>query len=169
VSDLRSDAEKLENGLSTVMRGIHRTVGAHPLSDLPVAQLRLLRALSAGAQTPSMLSEQLSTTVSAVTQLANRLESAKLVEREEDPSDRRLRRLRLSGRGARIMKKRKALRIAGVEQLLQSLTDEERRAVLSAIERLALASPAARRIEPESLVFVAEMEGNYRADKETNR
>jgi DNA-binding MarR family transcriptional regulator len=161
MSEVTSDAERLENGLSTIMRGIHRTIGPNPLSDLPVAQLRLMRSLSGGPQTPSALSEQLATSVSAVTQLANRLEAAKLVEREEDPNDRRVRRLRLSPKGARHVKRRKAARIAGVERLLCHLSDEERSAVLGAIERLAGLSATAPAFDHESLVLVAELEGNF--------
>ena len=152
------------------MRGMNRLVSADPLADLPLAQLRLLRALGRGFQTPSALADYLSTSVSAVTQIANRLEAAKLIEREEDPNDRRVRRLLLSRKGAKLIKHRSALRVDGAERLLASLSCEEREAVMNGIALLESTCAQFRpQSGPDSLALFAELERSFPKHSETDK
>ncbi len=169
MNEVRTDAESLERILSAVMRAVHRNLVGDPLSDLPVAQLRLMRSLGTGDQTPSVLAEQLSTSVSAVTQMANRLEAAGMIEREEDTSDRRVRRLRLSAKGSQLVKCRREHRIQGAEKLLAALSADERHAAIAALEKLASAGTPQPQTEAESLALTAELEGNLHARPEAHK
>ena len=151
------------------MRGLNRKVADDPLVDLPLAQFRMLRALGRGIHTPSALSQYLSTSVSAVTQIANRLEASKLIEREEDPNDRRVRRLVLSRKGAKLVKQRGELRIDGAESLLGALTDEERKAVMKGIAYLeATCADFRPHAGADSLALLAEVERAFPKRQEAN-
>jgi DNA-binding MarR family transcriptional regulator len=117
----------------------------HPLADLPVAQLRVCGLLfQRGARTMSQVGEELSISLSAVTQLADRLERAGLVARTAESApgcDRRTKRLCLTPHGETLMQSRRALRLRRTEQALRRLSGEQRRAVLDALETLLDAPP----------------------------
>ena len=170
MSDIRADAQKLEIYLSTIMRGLNRKVEDDPLMDLPMAQFRLLRALGRGIQTPSELAPYLSTSVSAVTQIANRLEAAELIEREEDPNDRRVLRLVLSPKGATLVKRRGDLRVEGAECLLSALSVEDRETVMRGISLLESTCEAYRPLAgATSLSLLAEIERAHPKRQESNK
>ena len=67
--------------------------------SLPLAQLRLCRVLYDGPRPMSVLSQELGVSLSALTQMADRLERAKLVARVASGKDRRVRHLQLTERG----------------------------------------------------------------------
>src|SRR5438128_8143690 len=87
-------AAQLECLLPKLMRRLFTLQDA--VSQLPLAQLRLCTILQGGPRPMSVLGEELSISVSAVTQIADRLERAGLVERVSEAEDRRMRRLRLT-------------------------------------------------------------------------
>ena len=157
--------------MSVIMRGVNQLMlVSDPFADLPLAQFRLLRAVGRGVETPSLLADYLATSVSAVTQIANRLEAHGLVERAEDAGDRRVRRLRLSAKGMRAIKERNALRVAGAERILGSLSDDDRAAVMHGIELLKSACLGARPAQgADSLAFLAEVERGDRHGEDANR
>src|SRR5262249_23503371 len=81
--------------------------------------------------------DELGISVSAVTQMADRLERAGLVERvAEANGDRRTRYLQLTLHGQQLMESRLALRLERAEEVLRLLAPDERLAVLSALEVL---------------------------------
>jgi DNA-binding MarR family transcriptional regulator len=82
-----------------------------------------------------------------VTQIADRLESAGLVERLAGNKDRRTRNLQLTGRGAEMLSIRRQRRVRRVLEVLKELSPADRVKVVEALTTLlaacANASPAA--------------------------
>ncbi len=71
------------------------------------------------------ISEYLGITKSAVTQLLDPLVDKKLVNRQDDPKDRRFVRLSLTNDGLRLLKKLNKLKFAGVRSAIDSLNTKE--------------------------------------------
>ena len=115
------------------------------IADLPVAQLRVCGVLSgdAGPRAMSSLSRELGVSLSAMTQIADRLERAGLVRRVAEGSDRRVRCLQLTERGERIMRKREEVRLGRMAAAWGHLSPGARREVLAGLQTLADAFAAA--------------------------
>ena len=93
----------------------------------------------------SQVAEELGTSVSAVTQIADRLERAGLVERlAEGTSDRRLRYLRLTPEGTAWMATRREQRIRRAAAALSEIPPTQRAAALEALEELYAAAQPER-------------------------
>lgn len=139
---LFEQAELMERLLPAIMRHIFTIDPNHPLSDLPLGQFRLCMLLfREGKRTMSQVSEELGISVSAVTQMADRLEKVGLVERvAESHGDRRTRYLRLSGEGLSLMESRRHFRLARAQETLRLLTPEQRERTLEVLEGLRSAS-----------------------------
>jgi DNA-binding MarR family transcriptional regulator len=112
-------------------------------TELPLAQLRVCGILSGGPRPMSALSRELGVSHSAMTQIADRLERARLVKRVAEGADRRIRCLQLTRRGERIMRIREDFRARRVLAVLERLSPEARREVLATLEMLTRASAAA--------------------------
>jgi len=138
--EIKLQAAQLEQLLPGLARRLFTVEPDHPLADLPIAQLRVCSLLlQHGARPMSQVGDELSISLSAVTQLADRLERAGLVTRiaESAPGcDRRTKRLCLTPRGEMLMISRRALRLARTEAALRHLPAVSRRAVLDALETL---------------------------------
>ena len=104
---LRFCAEQLEELMPRVMRVLHHQDPEDALADFSVPQLRMLRILNGAPHTTSAVGESLGLSVSAITQMANRLEASGLVARTDDESDRRIKMLSLTQRGRDIMVRRR--------------------------------------------------------------
>lgn len=104
--------------------------------ELPLAQLRVCAILLGGPRPMSALSRELGVSVSAMTQVADRLERSRLVQRVAHGTDRRLRCLQLTERGEKIMRRREAARNQSVLDVLEQLPPPARRNILRALERL---------------------------------
>jgi DNA-binding MarR family transcriptional regulator len=92
----------------------------------------------------SDLSRELAVSLSAMTQIADRLERAKLVRRVSTANDRRIRRLQLTDRGKRVMQLHETARIDRVLAVFELLTPKTRKEALATLETLLRASMAAR-------------------------
>ncbi len=138
--EIELQAAQIEQLLPGLARRLFAVDPDHPLADLPVAQLRACSLLfQRGARTMSQVGEDLSISLSAVTQLADRLERAGLVARTSENApgcDRRTKRLCLTPRGETLMHSRRAARLRRTEQALRHLPAQSRQAVLSALETL---------------------------------
>jgi DNA-binding MarR family transcriptional regulator len=141
---LEGQAEQLAALVGSVMRAIFTFDDDDPTMDLPVAQLRVCNMLSDGSRTISALARELGTTVSAATQIADRLESAGMVERLPGTQDRRTRNLQLTDHGAQLVESRRQRRVRRAAEVLGALSPAMRVRVLSALRALLQASPAAR-------------------------
>jgi DNA-binding MarR family transcriptional regulator len=138
------------------MRTIYRTTDDSVLSELPLAQARILRLLYGQSRTVTMLGEELCLTPSAVTQLVNRLQDGGFVRREEDAEDRRIKHLALTPVADAMMHARRERRVARMQSILELLEPDRQQAVVDALEELVEAGGDLPKIE--SLSFVAEME-----------
>ena len=149
---LRRQAAELETLLPALMRKLFTLDPENPVSDLPIAQLRVCTLLQSGPRTLSNLSQDLSISVSAMTQIADRLERAGMVERVSGAEDRRVRLLQLSPPGVERMQYRRAFRTHRAQEALQQLSEEERRTVLEAVTILlnaaAETAPATQQEDP---------------------
>jgi DNA-binding MarR family transcriptional regulator len=112
--------------------------------DLPLAQLRVCGILEEGPQSMSALSRELGVSLSAMTQIADRLERSQWVCRVAEGNDRRVRRLRLTPHGEDMMRARKKARVERVLSVLGHLSTKERMQVLTTLEVLLRASQASR-------------------------
>jgi DNA-binding MarR family transcriptional regulator len=132
---LRELALELEDKLPRVMRTLYRPDGADPLRDLPVAQLRLVRVLYPLGKSHSEASEELGISISAVTQVANRLEGLGLVQRVEQ-ADRRIKHLRLTAQGNTYMSNRIDFRVQRTMEALATMPEEARSLLVTLLEDL---------------------------------
>jgi DNA-binding MarR family transcriptional regulator len=84
----------------------------------------------------SALSRELGVSLSAMTQIADRLERARLVKRVAKKSDRRIRRLRLTARGEKLMRSRDEARVGRIRLVLERLSPAARDDVLATLNML---------------------------------
>ena len=146
--NVQIQAAQLARILPAVQRQLFVTDAAHPLAELPMAQMRLCLLLhSEGRRTMSQIGDELEISVSAVTQVADRVEKAGLVERLPDVGgDRRTRFLQLTKHGKSLMDSRAEMRLHRAADALTRLSPEQRRAALEALEALRDASRAGNQI-----------------------
>jgi DNA-binding MarR family transcriptional regulator len=115
-----------------------------PAIELPLAQLRVCRVLCDGRQSISAISREIGVSLSAVTQIADRLERAKLVDRVADHGDRRIRCLQLTRRGDRLLRLHDEERIRHAAAMLGQLAPSTRDRAAAVMKTLARAAAAAR-------------------------
>jgi DNA-binding MarR family transcriptional regulator len=113
-------------------------------AELPLGQLRLCAILCDGPRPMSVLSRELGVSLSAMTQIADRLERAKLVSRVTVGSDRRVRCLQLTQQGEKMMKRREEHRIHRVLAVLNHISPSARKEILAGLDTLMTASAANR-------------------------
>ena len=135
-------AAELETLLPTLMQRLFTLDRDSPVYDLPLAQLRVCSLLQSGPRTLSTLSQDLYISVSAITQVADRLERAGMVERISGAEDRRVRLLQLSPLGLERMQSRRAFRTERTKEALLQLSEVERHTVLEAVTLLLDAATA---------------------------
>ena len=139
---VQAHAEQLETLLPRLMRRLFSLQPDHPATELPVAQLRVCTILQAGPRTLSAIGDELGISVSATTQIADRLEKVALVERISGQDDRRTKKLQLSARGREMMQSRRKVRILRAAAVLEHLPAAQREAVLEAVHALLAAAEA---------------------------
>jgi DNA-binding MarR family transcriptional regulator len=140
----QEQAAALVGFLQSLLREL--TIGSNdPATELPLAQLRVCRVLlSNGLQSISGISRELGVSLSAITQIADRLERAHLVRRVTEDNDRRIRCLQLTARGEKLLRLHDEERIRRMEAALEQLTPKAREETMRVFERLVQASIAAR-------------------------
>lgn len=137
------EAEVIAGLMPKLARGLF--VADHdPAADLPLAQLRVCGILTDGPRAMSALSRDLGVTLSAMTQIADRLDRAGWVRRVAEESDRRVRCLQLTPRGERMMKRRHQARVARVAAVLEQVPPEMRNEIRASLEALLAACTAAQ-------------------------
>jgi DNA-binding MarR family transcriptional regulator len=138
----KDQAEVLVAALRGILRDMFIVDDA--ASDLPLRQLRLCALLTDGPQSMSALSRELDVSLSAITQLADRLVTAGLAERVAEQGDRRVRCLQLTTQGRQIMHRRQRIKIRRAQAALRRLSAAERRKLLDAVATLQHASHESR-------------------------
>ncbi len=141
--ELASDARHLCGLLTTLLSSTFRQIlwkQALEL-DLTYSQAQGLFHLE---QHPGSLATDLARafgiTLPAVTQVVDRLVGKRLVERTENPKDRRQVLLSLTRAGRRLARDLQAAQMAGMSEVLQRIPSDERKEVVRGIERLVAAA-----------------------------
>jgi DNA-binding MarR family transcriptional regulator len=103
--------------------------------DLSISQLKILIALDELDQGISVkdLAEEVGISLPAASRGVDALHCRGLVGREEDPADRRMKRVRLTDEGRAELHRLMEARLSGVEQFVHSLSPGERRAFAEAL------------------------------------
>lgn len=101
-----------------------------------MAQIRVCSILRDGPRSMSSLSSELGISLSAITQIADRLERQGMVERVPDAQDRRVKSLRLTSLGMATMEKRRKRRAELISRALEQLPPTSRDEVISALKTL---------------------------------
>jgi DNA-binding MarR family transcriptional regulator len=96
----------------------------------------------------SDIGERFDITNAAASQLVEKLVQSRLIQREEDPNDRRAKLLNLTDKGKALIQKGIEERYRWVDQLAAKLTPEERTKVAEALK---IMTQAARELEAESV------------------
>ena len=135
-SVLLDQSSAVASTLSGLIRTFFSIGEGDPVTELPVAQIRVCGMLRDGPHTMSALSKELGISLSAVTQIADRLERSGMVERVCEADDRRVKSLRLTPSGRDTMRRRAEKRTGRVLEALRTLTREEREAVLAGLSTL---------------------------------
>jgi DNA-binding MarR family transcriptional regulator len=136
-------AQEIAARLLAVVRSVFMPIDDQA-GDMPLAQLRVCTILFEGPRSMSTLSRELSISLSAMTQLADRLERAQLVRRVFEGTDRRVRSLQLTSRARRIIQDREKARVRQLASVLDHLSPEARSQVLSTLETLLSACVATK-------------------------
>ena len=137
---LYGQAVELEQLMPRMLRRLYTSDPDHPANDLPLAQLRVCTILQGGPRTLSAISEELAISVSATTQIADRLERAGLVGRVAGVGDRRTKYLQLAPHGMEMMRTRRELRVQRTLAALGELSPEQRQATLDVMRAMLAAS-----------------------------
>jgi DNA-binding MarR family transcriptional regulator len=133
---LLQQAETITALLPQLMRQLFRLDENDPTTELPLAQLRVCSTLQAEPRTMSVLSRELGTTLSAMTQITDRLERAQLVERITGGEDRRVKLLRLTPHAESLLQARRDRRIKHVTLVLERLSAPIREQIIIALNDL---------------------------------
>jgi DNA-binding MarR family transcriptional regulator len=140
-SDSREDLTMAEQAkamvslLPAVMRNIFR-MDDDLATELPLAQLRVCSILKEGPRPMSMLSREMGVSLSAMTQIADRLERSQLVKRVSEGNDRRVRCLQLTPHGQHLMHQRDEDRLQAAMTVLEHLPPTDRKDTLRSLEML---------------------------------
>jgi DNA-binding MarR family transcriptional regulator len=103
--------------------------------DLSFTQIKALCALEAdpGERSVKALAEDLGVSLAAMSRAVDGLFERGLVGREEDPSDRRMKRVRLTDDGHRVPRLLNESRLSALSELIGSLGEEEAAALRGAL------------------------------------
>jgi MarR family transcriptional regulator, organic hydroperoxide resistance regulator len=107
-----------------------------PTMDLPVRQLKVCLALLRSSCSMSELGREVGLSPSSVTQVSDRLERRGLVERVFEEGDRRVRRLQLTAKGLRLMRRHEEKQLLKISGALDRLTEQELEQLMSGLEIL---------------------------------
>ena len=151
-------AIELESLLPRLTRALFRVEVDDEWVELPVGQIRVMRLLFTAPSTPSELGATLGLSVSAITQVVNRLEALGYVARTEDQGDRRVRHLRLTDAGRSLMEKRQRARVRQAQLALSALPPERQQAIVDILDELIQACQSASEFEGECDNPVADVE-----------
>lgn len=139
----RSPTKELSESILAVRRAMARdflrgAVQALGETDLTILQFGTLILLDDGHErTVGELSEQIGRSMSATSRMIDALVKRDLVRRQEDPNDRRARRVTIGASGRKFLATMMRRRAEAELKLMEALTPEEQRTVVRAMELLA--------------------------------
>lgn len=116
--------------------------------DLPLRQLEVCVALAERRLTMSEIARRLGISLSALTQIADRLERAGMVERVFNELDRRVRFLQLTPKANGMMGAHKEAQLAKMADCLERLSEAESAQLLNSLQKLVGAATGELQPEP---------------------
>lgn len=134
--DAKTHADRLEALLPLILRTIYPPREDDPFAELPLMQLRVIRTLSNGKRPMTELADELRMSASRLTHLVTRLEAVGLVRKQCHDADRRIKLVELSDEGLRHMQTHMKLRSGRAQEILNSLSVEERAVLMESLENL---------------------------------
>ncbi|MGI6295858.1 MAG: MarR family winged helix-turn-helix transcriptional regulator [Armatimonadota bacterium] len=139
-SNLRKKSEEVVSVLLALMRHLNTLAADDIAMELPGAQLRVCGLLWDGPKTMSTLAEELDITHSAITQIADRLERAEMVERVLEEDDRRCKRLALTAKGLAVLEGRRERRILRTMEAMKLLSGQQQDCIVESLRTMLNAS-----------------------------
>ena len=106
-------------------------------SGLSMSQIGALFRINKSAINVSELGEEQGVTSAAASQMLERLVQLQLILRTEDPDDRRIKRLALTGKGHRALQEAMQVRQNWMDGLTNTLSENEKEQVTAALNLLA--------------------------------
>ncbi len=106
--------------------------------DVSITQMKTLHVLADGGSELSVkeLSDRLRLSLPGASRIVDALMRRGWLERREDPDDRRMKRVRITDEGRKVLDRIEAARLAGLEDYAASLTPEQRNRLSSALSDL---------------------------------
>jgi DNA-binding MarR family transcriptional regulator len=106
--------------------------------ELTLTQIKLLQQLESAEREITLKegAELVHLSLPAVSRMVDELVRRGFVERREDESDRRMKRIRLTDAGNAVIRRLNAARLSGLEQFTETLTNAERRKLSAALAAL---------------------------------
>jgi DNA-binding MarR family transcriptional regulator len=106
--------------------------------DVSITQMKTLHVLTDGGSELSVkeLSDRLGLSLPGASRIVDALMRRGWLERREDPDDRRMKRVRITDEGRKVLDRIEAARLAGLEDYAASLTPEQRTRLSSALSDL---------------------------------
>ncbi|HUB36097.1 MAG TPA: MarR family transcriptional regulator [Solirubrobacteraceae bacterium] len=103
--------------------------------DLSLTQIKVLCALEMDGQERSVkaLAESMGVSLPAMSRAVDGLFDRGFVTRDEDPADRRMKRVRLTDAGLTVPRAHNEARLSGLNELMGSLADDEAQALQDAL------------------------------------
>ena len=139
-----TEADELALKLGALLRHLLRATGrdffaAMERHELGLTQVKALQALADAGEPISLgaLSEQLGLSLPGVSRSVDGLVCRGFVKREEDPDDRRAKRLQLTAKGRRTLDTLLELRLAALRAWVETLDPAEQRALLDGLGAVA--------------------------------
>ena len=134
-------------------RSMHDFIQFSKDSGLSMGQTSALFHLHHGSSCGvSDIGELLGVTNAGASQMVDRLVRMDLIERSEDPDDRRAKQLQLTAKGRLIVKESIEARRRWMEQLTNALTQEEQTLIINALTMLVTAAqglePSVKKFDP---------------------
>jgi DNA-binding MarR family transcriptional regulator len=136
--------DELTAALTSILGHLLTTTGRDFLQavddlELSLTQIKALRALIDAGEPLSVgaMSDELGLSLPAVSRAVDGLVRRDFVTREEDPADRRSKRLALTRKGRRTHDQLYALRLAGIRQFVEDLDPDDREALTAGLAPIA--------------------------------
>jgi len=140
-SETSSDRTALSRDMAALAGYLMRTANMGTFNtiaelDLSFTQIKALCALETAGEERSVkaLAESLAVSLAAMSRAVDGLFERGLVGRDEDPTDRRMKRVRLTGAGRAVPQALNDARLSALQELMSSLGDEEATALEHALE-----------------------------------
>jgi DNA-binding MarR family transcriptional regulator len=138
VSSRKLAAELLELWHHLMRGSSHQMYALIAELDVSITHMKTLHVLADGGSELSVkeLSDRLGLSLPGASRIVDALMRRGWLERREDPDDRRMKRVRITDEGRKVLDRIEAARLAGLEDYAASLTPEQRTRLSSALSDL---------------------------------